>query len=199
MATATAAPDRRSGAELTTQLLGRPMTMHAALEHLMDEEFQPSTSDLKEGAPGSTWLGSVGYEHYKENGEFARRVKSAGVECLIDVRELPISRRRGYAKTALGEAMAAVGVEYLHMRGLGNPKPIRDLYKSGRVEEGEAKYRKYLLTEQRTCLEDLVGHLTQKRCALMCLEGDPQTCHRTVIIESLRQELDLEFELAHID
>ena len=45
----------------------------------------------------------------------------AGVERLIDVRELPISRRRGFAKTALGEALAAEGVEYLHMRSLGNP------------------------------------------------------------------------------
>ena len=35
-------------------------------------------------------------------------------------------------------------IEYQHVRALGNPKPYRDLYKAGRIAEGERRYRKHL-------------------------------------------------------
>jgi uncharacterized protein (DUF488 family) len=145
------------------------------------------------------WVGSVGYERYRQNSDFARRLADAGVERLIDVREAPISRRRGFAKTALGEAMAAVGIEYVHIRALGNPKQYRDLYRSGHVAEGQGLYERHLLTERREALDDLVPLLRDKRSALMCLEHDPASCHRTVIIDLLRRELGLELEVVEID
>ena len=86
------------------------------------------------------------------------------------MRELAISRRRGYAKTALAEAMAAEGIEYVHMRALGNPKPFRDLYKSGRVHEGRAQYERFLREERRDALDGLVVLLQEKPSALMCVE-----------------------------
>jgi len=150
---------------------------------LRGDEFAP---DVHAAGAAAVWVGSVGYERYKENGDFARRLHAVGVERLIDVRELPISRRRGYAKTALSEAMAAVGIDYLHIRALGNPKPFRDLYKSGRTAEGREHYERYLLGEQRAALSELAALLPEKRTALMCVEHDPLTCHRTVILDALR-------------
>jgi uncharacterized protein (DUF488 family) len=141
------------------------------------------------------WVGSVGYEHYRLNTDFAAHLMEFGVERLIDVRQLPISRRRGYAKSALREALVAVGIEYVHVRALGNPKPTRDLYKSGRTAEGRAGYEQYLLGEQRAALSELALLLQEKRCALMCVEHDPTMCHRTVIIDALRDELGLALEV----
>ena len=109
------------------------------------------------------WIGSAGYERFKHNADFAKRLRDAGVQRLVDVRELPISRRPGYAKTALAEAMSAVGIEYVHMRALGNPKPFRDLYKSGRAAEGRKLYVHHLVTERREALEELVPLLRDKR------------------------------------
>jgi uncharacterized protein (DUF488 family) len=149
--------------------------------------------------PGAKlWVGSVGYERHRDHRAFARHLKSSGVERLLDVRELPISRRRGYAKSALREAMADVGIEYLHVKALGNPKPYRDLYKSGRIAEGRERYREHLLSEQRAALDDLVPLLREKRSALMCVEHDETTCHRTVIVQSLRDELGLDLDVAEI-
>ncbi len=37
-----------------------------------------------------------------------------------------MSRRKGYGKTALNEALGTAGIEYVHMRALGNPKSFRD-------------------------------------------------------------------------
>ena len=94
--------------------------------------------------------------------------------------------------------MADVGVEYMHIKALGNPKPFRDLYKSGNVEEGQRRYEEHLLGERRNALEDLVPLLHEKRCALMCVEHNPATCHRTVIFEALRGELGVELDVAEI-
>lgn len=144
------------------------------------------------------WVGSVGYERHKDNREFAQALADAGVERLVDVRELPISRRRGYAKSALMAAMAEAGVEYVHVRALGNPKPFRDLYKAGRTEEGRAAYEAFLLEERQEALAALAEMLREKPAALMCVEHDSATCHRAVILEVLRSRLSLDLVVAEV-
>jgi uncharacterized protein (DUF488 family) len=143
-------------------------------------------------------VGSVGYERHRDSAEFARALAQAGVERLIDVRELPISRRRGYAKSVLTQAMSDAGVEYVHVRELGNPKPFRDLYKSGRAEEGRRAYRALLTSERMSVLERLRALLAEKRSALMCVENDAAVCHRSVILEALRTHIGLELEVAEL-
>ena len=171
------------------------MTLPELFDRLAEVEIEPSPS--AESVP-TLWVASVGYERYKVNDDFAARLRDAGVERLVDVRELPISRRRGYAKTALGEAMAHVGIEYVHVRDLGNPKPFRDLYKAGRIAEGRAAYEKFLLTERRGALDTLATLLSEKPAALMCVEHDASTCHRTVILDALREELGLQLDVAEV-
>jgi uncharacterized protein (DUF488 family) len=194
MTTATSGTEAHSVAELTTALFGEALSIDQVLARLKLVQVSASVSVKAAGL----WLGSIGYELHKDHIAFARHVRAAGVERLIDVRELPISRRRGYAKSALGQAMADVGVEYIHIKALGNPKPFRDLYKAGKVEEGQRRYEEHLLGEQRGALEGIVPLLQEKRCALMCVEHNPATCHRTVILDALRSELGIELDVAEI-
>jgi hypothetical protein len=184
---------KQSLGDLTTALVGRAIGF-AELETLLAEIELP----LGAGADPCprTWVGSVGYERFPENLEFAQHLRKQGVERVIDVRELPISRRRGYAKTALSEALANEGIEYLHMKGLGNPKTIRDMFKAGRVEAGRTRYREYLLASQREQLAELQSLLHEKRTALMCLEHDQAVCHREVIIEALENDIELALDVA---
>jgi uncharacterized protein (DUF488 family) len=192
---ATSTVDTRSVAELTTAVFGEVLSLDQVLGRLERVDMLASRSVE---TTTSLWVGSIGYELHKDHLAFARHVRAAGVERLIDVRDLPISRRRGYAKTALSQAMADAGVEYMHIKALGNPKPFRDLYKSGNVEEGRRRYEDHLLGEQRPALDSLIPLLREKRCALMCVEHDPATCHRTVIVEALRNELGLALDVAEI-
>ena len=143
-------------------------------------------------------LASVGYAGFARNTDLAARLRAAGVERLIDVRALANSRRRGFAKTALTAALASAGIEYVHMRALGNPKPGRDLYRSGRVAEGRALFERHLLGEQRGALEELAAQIAERRCALMCVEADPASCHRTAVIDALRSELGLALDVIEI-
>jgi hypothetical protein len=194
MSKATSTVERRSFSELSRAVLGQPLSIDQANELLMREEFAPAP--VVSGA--ALWVGSVGYENYRDVNVFARVLADAGVERLIDVRELPISRKRGFAKTALSEALASAGVEYVHLRALGNPKEFRDLYKSGKVSEGKSAYRHFLLNERSEELDDLNRILREKRSALMCVEHDLKVCHRQVIFDALRDRLEDGLEVAHI-
>ncbi len=187
----------RSVAELTQAVFGEPLSLEATFARL-DHDVPSDGHELPESLTAGVWLGSVGYEKFKDSGDFASMLAAHGVERLIDVRELPISRRRGYAKTALADAMARSGIEYMHLRELGNPKPYRDLCKSGRLDLGREKYMRFLLGERRHALEALVRLLGEKRTALMCVEHDATTCHRNVIFEALHVNLGLDLDITEL-
>jgi uncharacterized protein (DUF488 family) len=169
-----------------------------AVSARLDHDGPSGSHQSPESLTAGLWVGSVGYEKFKDSRDFASMLAAEGVERLIDVRELPISRRRGYAKTALADALAGAGVQYVHLRALGNPKPYRDLYKSGRVEQGRERYMRFLLGERRDALDGLVRLLGEKRTALMCVEHDATTCHRNVIFEALRVNLGLDLDIADL-
>jgi hypothetical protein len=45
---------------------------------------------------------------------------------LIDVRDVPLSRKPGFSKSALQANLEAHGIAYVHLKGLGDPKPGRE-------------------------------------------------------------------------
>lgn len=191
-------PSGRSIGELTTAAFGCELSMAAALELVESTRLDPGQTLVASEDAASTWVGSIGYERYRSVEDFARLLAGAGVERLIDVRELPISRRRGFAKTALGEALAEQAVEYVHLRSMGNPKEFRDLYKSGRVEAGRAGYEQLLTEERGDDLRELAATINEKRSALMCVEHDEAVCHRQVIFAALQSQLGLRLDIARI-
>jgi hypothetical protein len=92
----------------------------------------------------------VGYEG-QELDEFLSSLVGLGVRTLVDVRLTPISRKRGFSKRALAEAAESVGIEYEHLRSLGNPKDNRTGFAGGPDEltEARARYRGLLETASR--------------------------------------------------
>jgi uncharacterized protein (DUF488 family) len=144
------------------------------------------------------WVASVGYEGHRDVDAFVTMIASAGVEQLLDVRELPISRKRGFAKTALSEALEQVGVEYRHLKSLGNPKEFRDLYKSGNVAGGRSQYQQFLLEQRFEALSNLEELLHEKRSALMCVETEQEICHRDVIFDALESQRGLDLAITKL-
>ena len=74
-------------------------------------------------APAPT-IWTVGYERASSDALLAA-LGQAGVKVLIDVRDLPLSRRAGFSKSTLRASLEAAGIEYLHLKGLGTPKEGR--------------------------------------------------------------------------
>jgi uncharacterized protein (DUF488 family) len=144
----------------------------------------------------SAKLFTVGYEG-RSLEELVDALRAAGVERLVDVRELPLSRRQGYSKTALGETLREAVLNYVHVRALGNPKPNRERYWAGDVEGGAAVYRKHLNNGSRSALVELAESLGDDPACLLCFERDHTECHRDVIVEEL-QELKPRLQVSHL-
>jgi uncharacterized protein (DUF488 family) len=134
-------------------------------------------------------LFTTGYEQHATPEALLTVLREAGVERLVDVRELPLSRRRGFSKTALATALAGGGVEYDHVRPLGNPKPYRDLYRSGRQDEGEKGYLAHIRNGSAYAVDELAAELDEHATCLLCFEADHTTCHRSLIVDELRERL----------
>ena len=129
---------------------------------------------------------TIGYERLLP-AELVAELQAAGIERLIDVRFRPQSRRPGMSKTRLGELLTDHGIVYEHRKPLGTPPDIRWLYKHGRAAAGAPKFREHVERTAADELDDLAAELdTGPRTALLCLEEDPATCHRRVLVERLR-------------
>jgi hypothetical protein len=132
----------------------------------------------------------IGYEGLALE-DFIQDLQDRGVMYLVDVRLNPISRKRGFSKTRLSEALALHGIEYVHLRDLGNPKDNRagfwDTYTPA-WDAARDRYRGMLESETArqafSDLEELAQ--TGSIVALMCFERAECNCHRAVILERIK-------------
>ena len=132
-------------------------------------------------------LVTIGYQGLTADA-LVRALKAAGVTRLLDVRELPLSRRKGFSKRALAARLASSGIDYQHVRALGTPRGIRHRLRAHGDWRGFfSEYREYLAT-QRAVLDGLAGTLTGTT-ALLCYERSPTECHRSVVAEALARRL----------
>src|SRR4051812_10001534 len=62
-------------------------------------------------------------------------LKAAGAHTLIDVRDLPRSRRAGFSKGTLKASLEEAGLAYVHLKGLGTPAEGREANRAGRMAQ----------------------------------------------------------------
>lgn len=126
---------------------------------------------------------SVGYEG-RTIDDFVIDLQRAGVQTVADVRLNAVSRKVGFSKSRLREALAAAGIGYRHMRSLGNAKENRQPFWDGRVEEGQRVFREALRApDAEASLEELSELARDQIVAVLCFETDAEMCHRKVIID----------------
>ena len=133
-------------------------------------------------------LYTLGYEGLDVD-EFVARLQKSGITRVVDVRELPLSRRRGFSKSLLAQALGDAGIAYEHVRALGNPKPLRDRFKSGDVEGGAIAYRAYLHNGSRPALLELASSIGDEKTCLLCVERSHVDCHRSIIAGAIAEHL----------
>jgi uncharacterized protein (DUF488 family) len=130
-------------------------------------------------------LFTLGYEGLDLDA-FISRLHLAGVKTVVDVRELPLSRKKGYSKTAFAAALAAEDIAYLHAPQLGCPKPIRLQYQ----RDGDwAAYTKSFLAHLKTQpgpVAELAKLSRATAACLVCFEADFALCHRTFVAREAR-------------
>ena len=134
---------------------------------------------------------TIGYEA-ATMGDFIAALTTAGVERVIDVRALPLSRRPGFSKTPLRGALAEAGIDYVHLRALGTPAAGREAARKGRHAELERIYAGQLeLPEAIAQGAEMLGLAREKPSALLCFERDPAGCHRTLLLAAIAPDAEV--------
>ena len=130
-------------------------------------------------------LFTFGYEGLSID-DFIARLKEAKVEMIVDVRELPLSRKKGFSKTAFREALSTAGIAYQHILDLGCPKNIRDQYRlSGDWITYTRGFLAHLDTKKAE-VRSLAAAARSSQLCLVCYEADHNFCHRTYVARAAR-------------
>lgn len=136
-------------------------------------------------------LFTIGYEGRKPD-EFLQTLQREGVKVVVDVRALPLSRRKGFSKTPLREALAREGIEYVHVRAAGNPF---------RAEKDDIaaclRHFSQHLSNHPEVIDEVEVVVEGRKAALLCMERDSKQCHRGVLARSMVRRLPTR-ELRHL-
>jgi len=144
----------------------------------------------------SRTLFTIGYEG-SSIADFRATLEGAQINLVIDVRDVPISRKRGFSKTALASWLASAGISYLHLKGLGDPKPGRNAAREGRFADFRRIFAAHLVSDvaQADLARAVEAAIGNKAC-LLCFERDHHNCHRCMVAEAMVQRRD--FKLLHL-
>jgi uncharacterized protein (DUF488 family) len=152
---------------------------------------------VSESKPGVRTLATIGYQAATVE-SFRDALRSAGTELLADIRAVASSRRPGFAKTRLAANVGEIGIEYLHLRGLGTPAAGRAAARAGRHGEMRKIYSEHLATPEAQAELAMLAELVRsgRRICLLCFEHDPAHCHRSLVATALAAMMPL--RLAHL-
>ena len=127
---------------------------------------------------------TIGYEGATQP-EVIAALQTAGVERVIDVRAVPLSRKPGFSKNVLAAGLREAGIDYVHLKALGTPPAGREAARKGRWAEMNRIYAEQLETPEAGAeAAQMIALAEEKPSALLCFERDPAGCHRTPLRES---------------
>jgi uncharacterized protein (DUF488 family) len=120
--------------------------------------------------------------------DFLELLQANEVACLADVRKMPRSRHNPqFNQETLPAALAAAGVEYVAMPGLGGLRPrVPESVNTGWRNPSFQGFADYMQTPAfEEALAALVRRARKERVAIMCAEAVPWRCHRSLIADAL--------------
>jgi uncharacterized protein (DUF488 family) len=138
-----------------------------------------------------------------DQASFLKALDDAGVRLLLDVRQRRGVRGPEYAwanSARLQDALAADGIEYRHLKELAPTTELRQLQYAEDDRQGVGKRSRVVLAPayrdgytreilDPVDLEPIVASLPPAGAtALLCVERDPEACHRSLIAERMAAE-----------
>jgi uncharacterized protein (DUF488 family) len=131
---------------------------------------------------------TLGYEG-RPTDDVLTVLRTAGIRLLLDIRHTPVSMYRPeLSKRNFRDLLAREGIEYLHIPEWGVPRELR----AEAVEAGsrEAIWRWYdQNVVERFFAVNLHRFLNMGNpVAMMCMEADPEECHRHRLFMALEKQ-----------
>lgn len=139
----------------------------------------PSDGKLKEKA-AVYYICTIGYEGRSLDG-FLRTARDMNIAKVIDVRISAKSRKKGFSRSALKDALASVCVDYIHMPELGVPQDKREYLLGARGSEKFCETYLEIIGENSAKIGDISSMMWKGRVLLLCYERNPSDCHRSAL------------------
>lgn len=149
---------------------------------------------------------TIGVYGFDEEGFFGA-LEAARVDTLCDIRRRRGVRGAEYAfanSTRLQERLAQMGIRYLHCDGLAPSLALRqrqaEADRAGRVAKRsrERLGPEFVAAYLEECLSGFDSAAfaaelppTAERVAFLCVEREPDACHRSLVVERLQADLGL--------
>jgi uncharacterized protein (DUF488 family) len=133
-------------------------------------------------------LYTIGYEGSSVE-DFIDTLLDVEIDHVVDVRDIPLSRKPGFSKTALSERLASAGIAYTHLRALGDPPEGRAAMRAGDRDKFLRVFAERLATmEAQSALRDLLQIAEGQSAVLLCFERDPKECHRSIVAKQIQKD-----------
>jgi uncharacterized protein (DUF488 family) len=141
-------------------------------------------------------LFTIGYEG-ADLDDFLTTLAASGVAQIIDIREVPLSRKRGFSKKALTDALAASNIAYVHIKELGDPKPGREAARRGEFRVFRKIYREHLKSAGAQAALEIATQLAgEMPSCLLCFERAHPSCHRSIVAKAIHEKAS--FAISHL-
>lgn len=135
--------------------------------------------------PRNPTIWSIGHSRH-ELSDFINLLKQNAIDVVVDVRTSPFSKMTPqFNKANLEQSLKADGIQYLHLGESLGGRPTDD---SMYDDDGHVFYN--LMAETQSFnqgLDRLITGSKSYRVAVMCSEGSPEKCHRTLLIGRVLQ------------
>lgn len=144
-------------------------------------------------------LFTIGYEGISFDAYLSRLVAN-NIKLLCDVRRNPLSRKYGFSKSTLRDAVESLGIRYLHIPELGiSSDKRRTLETRADYERLFDDYECTTIADSGDKIEEVAALLSlHKRIALTCFEADVCMCHRGRVVKALARLPDPPSAIKHL-
>jgi uncharacterized protein (DUF488 family) len=110
------------------------------------------------------------------------------ITMLVDIRTVPKSRHNPqFNSDALGSSLAVARIAYVHLKELGGLRhPSENSVNTGWRNLSFRGYADYMQTDEfEAGLGRLIALGRSENVAIMCAEGNPFRCHRSLLADAL--------------
>jgi uncharacterized protein (DUF488 family) len=120
--------------------------------------------------------------------KFLRILEAHSITMLVDIRTVPKSKHNPqFNSDALKASLAGAGIAYLHLKQLGGLRhPAKNSVNTGWRNLSFRGFADYMQTDEfEVGLDRLIRLGKSKNAAIMCAEGNPFRCHRSLVADAL--------------
>ncbi|MDE1763285.1 MAG: DUF488 domain-containing protein [Thaumarchaeota archaeon] len=119
---------------------------------------------------------------------FVDLLKAHSIDLLVDIRTIPKSRHNPqFNEESLKKKLGDSKIGYLHMKGLGGLRhPDKNSINLGWRNLSFRGFADYMQTREfDSSIKELIKLSKTNTVAIMCAEGNPFRCHRSLVADAL--------------